>query len=1820
MTNQNDQYYNPYAGFVGQGGFTSPESIPDSSKLLSPPQPSTALTQIPKTKERGGFFDPLISKEAVQKRIPGFAGTALGTVAEFTTSPFDLAVLPTWAIGGPAISAGLKGAKALSYFPKGLKWFPKVLGSIFEPFPGTRGSLPARLLAEAGAATAGGYLATEAAEVGDEIGGTTGSILGAIGGGLVGGTAGGLLAVGGMKGIGRAIAKAKGTSDIPGNGKFKGMEKLHRANTYFPAKSQMELEMEQIEVLAAGRPYTPINDIRDLTLRRLQEGQDYFRMPIWLAGTGYYPTRDQTMSDFLKLMLQNPETLDAESINDVGRINGFEAGAGWDSSPAAIVEDVKQATSSFSDSWVGKNIEQLPTPIKNMIHRVHRVGNPMSASKLGIETISATKNRMEKIVKSKAARLYDWAGLPKAQELFGEFDNSARIYSEEAGKDIPNIYSGRIKEGFFNNEENRAIIKAAWIKLEPNKKVEEIDAVLNNLSLLKIIENVQPLDEWGNIKNDWRAFAGVLNEDQKRMIRRYSQANEYIKRYGKKEGIDFGDVNYYTKGAIEEAELADLLGFTDEMLEAMAPEITLEDPTGGLRNEFKNNVVNYVNRVLVMKFDPVTKEVGDIAVIAKDGVLWRLGKRTGSEYSRRFSKIEVGEAEGYVYMSADTAFLVSTQARLKSIETKKLGRLIAEMVESGEYVDFRSLEVEEIDIATYELLFKEIKETLNLSDEEIARRINIIKNKLDGWENLLPEQVILRDKHEAFKLSIQGIIDKFNTPGFNINKLSQFEIEKIKSLFQDYPHHLTDNNLGEFVSDVFSDKLGIKFIDNLNKLDQQGYSAAHTKLKLYELLNIDNDDEAKFLVTFAWARRIMGDDVLFAGKDINGIQISRLQEVIDGRRIGTEEDTEIIRRLIDRYKDTTSEQGKIRTKELETELNSLLDEVKRNNNRFFPTELKKDPGMDPLYRADNYFPTREWFDVGHNNALAPRINKIQAKLRTIKTFEHSYKQYHNKKSLDFLSEDWIQGLRYKKENTWILDKADSVFADDIARLIDDVELDDAAKVQQEDTFNMWNSLLDQADVLKTKRLDMIQVNKDTDIKQLTDALRLMYLKSDRALMGHQKKYTDKFGNESTINQPGLYDIILEAENIVKYTGAGLDDVVFLDQPMLENYVFRRMKNAPAETYNNLIAFRTGMNKALEQFNPTQWQKWWVGANTIQRMVALGFDASIFMIQLLPAWFNHPEIGPKVFTAYWKALITTFKDPEAGRLLLYNYRNLPENHQIITKYGANLLLSEDNEIFEALTMGGFGELITKTAGVGRVTVGFKNAFDHVLDVAGIEMAKGLDNLVDSTNPELAKVQMKAVADYVNAMRGLFSSQMAGVPASQRYWESMWLLAARYRRAVASLYGMALSGEPERRYLAHKAIINVTTGTTFAAVGLQMMQSWAAGDSEEEILDKVEQLINPTKPGFLMFNVNGQSVGPGSKFVQDARTIGRAFTFMFKQGTGQDVEDWQNFMSLSDDNPGLLWVRGQLALSPSTAWSIFTGSNYIGEPVFRRGESDYETLQSFLGVAKDAAVPIWISSMLFENGGQEADWGGSGIRGATELIGMRTHPQSSGTILRMASYDKMSKPYSDLEPFEKDLLRHSLVKELTPLQEEQVRKGKNDYAIYFNNIERINIEFQEGLKAITLQYPDTPEGNRDLYTTYRGMKSHRRGQLKERGYDAEFREPNIEDETDLVKIALARYHQIYDKAVIPGTFVINWDRYDEEYDKLMSSLTLDQQVAITRNNDDLPMPPEFLERLAKIGKKEHARMIQAQMLREEYFIAADRPDLAEEIHNWYFMLED
>ena len=212
--------------------------------------------------------------------------------------------------------------------------------------------------------------------------------------------------------------------------------------------------------------------------------------------------------------------------------------------------------------------------------------------------------------------------------------------------------------------------------------------------------------------------------------------------------------------------------------------------------------------------------------------------------------------------------------------------------------------------------------------------------------------------------------------------------------------------------------------------------------------------------------------------------------------------------------------------------------------------------------------------------------------------------------------------------------------------------------------------------------------------------------------------------------------------------------------------------------------------------------------------------------------------------------------------------------------------------------------------------------------------------------------------------------------------------------------------------------------------------------------------------------------------------------------------------------------------------------------------------------------------------------------------------------------MNAPYSNLEPFQKDVLRNSLMDQLTPIQEEQVKRGKNDFAIYFNDVDRINEAFQKELIDMTALYPNTSEGNRNMYDRYRQLKRYRRGQLYEIGYDVEFDEPEPSDVES--KNTLNKYYKMFDSVRIAGTQLIDWDRWEIEYEKLNNSLTLDQQLVIARNTSRLPIPYQFLERIKYLGEaKEYKRIMKAQQLREDYFIAQGREDLASKARDLFLM---
>jgi len=271
-----------------------------------------------------------------------------------------------------------------------------------------------------------------------------------------------------------------------------------------------------------------------------------------------------------------------------------------------------------------------------------------------------------------------------------------------------------------------------------------------------------------------------------------------------------------------------------------------------------------------------------------------------------------------------------------------------------------------------------------------------------------------------------------------------------------------------------------------------------------------------------------------------------------------------------------------------------------------------------------------------------------------------------------------------------------------------------------------------------------------------------------------------------------------------------------------------------------------------------------------------------------------------------------------------------------------------------------------------------------------------------------------------------------------------------------------------------------------------------------------------------------------------------------------------------------------------------------------------------------VPMWISGSVFDNTHGNLDWSdkvsGGGTRAVSEFVGLRAHPQSASGILREASWDILNAPYNNLEPFEKDILRHSLMEQLTPLQEESVKRGTNDFALYFNDIGRIEKEFEEELKYMTSIYPNTPEGNRNMYDRYRQLKSFTRGRKHEIGYDIEFDETDP-DETDPKKIALNKYYNLFELTRIPGTQMQDWDLWEIEYEKLMNSLSLEQQAVIARNTSRTSIPYQFLERIKYLGEaREYKRIMKAQELREGYLNAQERPDLAQISRDLYLILKD
>jgi hypothetical protein len=183
------------------------------------------------------------------------------------------------------------------------------------------------------------------------------------------------------------------------------------------------------------------------------------------------------------------------------------------------------------------------------------------------------------------------------------------------------------------------------------------------------------------------------------------------------------------------------------------------------------------------------------------------------------------------------------------------------------------------------------------------------------------------------------------------------------------------------------------------------------------------------------------------------------------------------------------------------------------------------------------------------------------------------------------------------------------------------------------------------------------------------------------------------------------------------------------------------------------------------------------------------------------------------------------------------------------------------------------------------------------------------------------------DYIDQMRGLASSARAGVSPNQAAGEAALLLAPRYRRAVAALHASALQGGLRGR-LARNAYLHLASGTLFTAGAITLALGKQQGKSDSEIQEEFEAVMNPTSHRVLMWGMGNQWVGPGSKINSDIRMLSKI------AARPEDFLDLEEFNA----NPGVKWVRGQMAGAHQLAWDVLTGEDYLGEPITRDFSGD------------------------------------------------------------------------------------------------------------------------------------------------------------------------------------------------------------------------------------------------------------------------------------------
>lgn len=336
-------------------------------------------------------------------------------------------------------------------------------------------------------------------------------------------------------------------------------------------------------------------------------------------------------------------------------------------------------------------------------------------------------------------------------------------------------------------------------------------------------------------------------------------------------------------------------------------------------------------------------------------------------------------------------------------------------------------------------------------------------------------------------------------------------------------------------------------------------------------------------------------------------------------------------------------------------------------------------------------------------------------------------------------------------------------------------------------------------------------------------------------------------------------------------------------------------------YNKIFPEDTAqvLNRAFPNSNSVI-RTWAASVNNALKGMTLGMDMGVGFIQGQALLARHPGVWAKANANAVRAMFSKDYFPNYVRSNLEPIRELAQ------------LGSGIGRLEEYMAGLGKGELLTKVPVVGKGVEAFGRQFHTFLDVAKVEMWKGLR---EST----PKSEWPAVAQALESVLMSGRMESVGISGTRAVTERALLLAPAYYRGglnmIAGLAEKGVSGQVMRQ-----AMTAYATGGAVLFYGVAK----ALGMSDEEI----QKRFNPMRSDFMLWKLKTgdktTELGFGGFYRSLIRLMGNT--------AKTSLEHPENWASLAPDkNPITKWYRGHAGPLVSLTWNQFSGKDYLGRDV-------------------------------------------------------------------------------------------------------------------------------------------------------------------------------------------------------------------------------------------------------------------------------------------------